>query len=123
MSEQSHTASDQQEKKNRQIDNSTAKPEQMEGQAADKVLSESLSGAAGDDSIHSRATSLNDHRFQTAQRQAIASQVGRVKGNRYLQRVMANRKEQGQGESDIGQTNDPGEGEAEGVHGEMSEEP
>ena len=43
--------------------------------------------AAGDGSA--QIARLNDGRWLTAQRQALASQIGRVQGNRHLQRVMA----------------------------------
>jgi outer membrane protein OmpA-like peptidoglycan-associated protein len=123
MSEQSHIPSDQQEKLNRQKDISPAQPEQAEGQAADAILSGSLSGAAGDNSVRSKAARLSDHRFQTVQRQANVAQVGQVKGNRYLQRVMAKGKEKGPQATDIRQANDPGEHEIDELNAETSTEP
>lgn len=45
--------------------------------------------AGGADTIDAQAALLGDRRFQTAQRQALAAQIGRVQGNRHLQRVVA----------------------------------
>ncbi len=45
--------------------------------------------AAGADCGGAPTARLNNSRLQTAQRQAIASQIGRVQGNRYLQRALA----------------------------------
>ncbi len=39
--------------------------------------------------LQAQAARLADHRFQTVQRQATASRLGRVGGNRYLQRLVA----------------------------------
>lgn len=48
-----------------------------------------LIGGADDPTIQAQAARLSDMRFRTAQRQAMASQIGRVAGARYLQRVMS----------------------------------
>lgn len=45
-------------------------------------------GVAGDGLIDARATRLADPRFQTVQRQAMASQAGHMQGNQYLQRFI-----------------------------------
>jgi hypothetical protein len=45
-----------------------------------------------DGSIEAHATQLGDVRLQDAQRQALAVQIGRVNGNRHLQRVVASLK-------------------------------
>jgi hypothetical protein len=44
--------------------------------------------AAGDSSVEGQAARLADLRFAAVQRQAMAAQIGRVAGNRYLQRVI-----------------------------------
>jgi hypothetical protein len=44
--------------------------------------------AAGDGSIEAQASQLSDFRLQPVQRQALAAQIGRVQGNRHLQRVL-----------------------------------
>ena len=43
----------------------------------------------GDAAVGGQATRLGDSRMQTAQRQAMAAQIGRLHGNRHLQRVVA----------------------------------
>ncbi len=48
--------------------------------------------AAGDGTIQAQATRLGDPRLQSTQRQALAAQIGRVQGNRYLQRVIGSSK-------------------------------
>jgi hypothetical protein len=48
--------------------------------------------AAGDGTIEGQAARLRDSRLQTAQRQAMAAQIGRVQGNKHLQRVVASLK-------------------------------
>lgn len=45
--------------------------------------------APGGSSIHAQAALLGDLRFQTAQRQATAMHIGQMRGNQYLQRVLA----------------------------------
>ena len=47
----------------------------------------------GDGSI--QAAHLRDPRLQTAQRQAIAKQLGKIGGNRYLQRILAHQPPKG----------------------------
>jgi hypothetical protein len=44
--------------------------------------------AAEGESIEDQAALLNDTRFQAAQRQALAAQIGQVQGNQHLQRVI-----------------------------------
>jgi hypothetical protein len=46
-------------------------------------------GLPSDSSIHTHTNLLNDDRFLTVQRQGIASQIGRIAGNQYLQRAVA----------------------------------
>lgn len=46
-------------------------------------------GAADDGTIQAQAAQISDWRLQTVQRQALASQIGRVQGNQHLQRVIA----------------------------------
>lgn len=48
--------------------------------------------AAGDGTIQAQAARLGDVRLQSAQRHALAAQIGRVQGNRHLQRVVASLK-------------------------------
>lgn len=45
--------------------------------------------AVGGSTIQAQAAQLNDPRLQRAQRQALATHIGRVQGNQYLQRMMA----------------------------------
>lgn len=47
---------------------------------------------AGDSTIEAQAARLSDSRLLTAQRRALAAQLGRVQGNQYLQRVVASLK-------------------------------
>jgi hypothetical protein len=46
----------------------------------------------GDGTITAQAAQLGDSRLQTAQRQALAAHIGRVGGNRHLQRVITSVK-------------------------------
>ena len=65
-----------------------ASPEQVSQPSSLAGLPGPLWGAAGDPSIETQAARLNNTKFQTAQRQALAVQLGRVGGNQYLQRVL-----------------------------------
>lgn len=64
---------------------------------ANEVVTESLTAgglpgsvmAAGTSSVEGQAARLADLRFAAVQRQAMAAQIGRVAGNRYLQRVIS----------------------------------
>jgi len=53
------------------------------------LLSASSATAARADAVKTHAARLSDARFPTAQRQAFAVQIGRVLGNRHLQRVVS----------------------------------
>lgn len=48
-----------------------------------------LLNARGEGTIRSQAARLSEARLQTAQRQAMAAQIGRQQGNRHLRRVVA----------------------------------
>ena len=48
---------------------------------------------AGGSTVQARAARLGDPPLQTAQRQDLATQIGRVQGNRHLQRVVASLKQ------------------------------
>jgi len=45
-------------------------------------------GVFGGGSVENQATRLNGPQLQTAQRQTVAAQIGRVQGNRHLQQIM-----------------------------------
>lgn len=64
------------------------KPAQQ-AKSASSVLSDSFITSPDDTSIPVQAARLTNVHFQTAQRQAMANQIGRVGGNRYLQKVIA----------------------------------
>jgi hypothetical protein len=55
-------------------------------------------GAADGGTIQAQAAQLGDLRLQSAQRQALAAQIGRVQGNQHLQRVVASLKRGGSSE-------------------------
>ena len=57
--------------------------------AAVADLARGLGGAADEASIQAQVAQLSDARFQTAQRVALAAQIGRIQGNQHLQRVVA----------------------------------
>ena len=48
-----------------------------------------LIGSSDDPGLNAQAARLGDRRFSPAQRQAMARQIGRLQGNRHLQRVLA----------------------------------
>jgi hypothetical protein len=67
------------------------RPETAHEAVEEQVTAGGLPGgvmAAGDGSVAGQAARLADVRFAAVQRQAMAAQIGRVAGNRYLQRVM-----------------------------------
>jgi outer membrane protein OmpA-like peptidoglycan-associated protein len=59
-------------------------------------------GAADQPFLQAQAERLGDARLQIAQRQALATQIGRVQGNRHIQRVMALQSIQRQDGADAG---------------------
>ena len=88
MSKQNQSAESQADKKNKRA------AEPAVNQPAHELANASLLpagplAAAGDGSIEDQAARLGDSRFLTAQRWAMATQIGRVQGNRHLQRVIA----------------------------------
>ncbi len=98
MSNQGQKKTSEQNKKKQQVnkpDSTTQvnKPdsttEQIGEQASLIGLSSSLVGSRGDSTIQAQAAQLGDTRFQTAQRQMMARQIGQIGGNLYLQRVVA----------------------------------
>jgi hypothetical protein len=63
--------------------------EQTEKDVKSAKLSDSVITSSDDTSLPAQAARLTNVHFQTAQRQAMANQIGRVGGNRYLQKVIA----------------------------------
>jgi hypothetical protein len=88
MASQQQAAKGPQEKASQPKHQAEAAPETMQ----EEVFAEgALPGgvmAAGDSSVAGQAARLADVRFAVVQRQAMAAQIGRVAGNRYLQRVI-----------------------------------
>jgi len=109
-------AQSQPEKKNGQNHKPAVLPEQANEFAGVVVLPEGLLGANGDGRIDGQAARLADPRLQTAQRLAIAGQIGKVQGNLHLQHVLqatthkGNRNNNGQKENRE-KTNEPLPGE------------
>lgn len=96
MSKQNQAAESQQEKPTHQKNRLAVVTEQAEGQVSVTELARGLMTATGDSSGQAQAARLSDRRFLTAQRQAMVAHIGRVGGNHYLQRVMAQMKDHGQ---------------------------
>jgi hypothetical protein len=99
MSKQNQAVNNQPEKQNHLKDRPKGITEQAEGQLPITSLSGSLLGVAANRSPQDQATRLADRRFLTVQRQVMTTQIGRVGGNQYLQRVMAQMKGDGQKEA------------------------
>jgi hypothetical protein len=93
MSEQKQTVESQLNKQNQQKNQPDLMTEQTEEQSVLEGLSKGLVGSTNNASIQAQAARLGDTRLQTVQRQAIATQIGRSGGNHYLQRVMAQMKQ------------------------------
>ncbi len=62
--------------------------EQRESQVGTSEIPIPHSGAADQPSIQAQANLLSDRRYRPAQRQAVAARIGKVQGNRHLQRVI-----------------------------------
>ncbi len=99
MTKQNQAAETKSDKKRRP----KVEPPVVEEQTGDVAsLAQLLGGpmaAAGDGTMEGQVARLGDLRLQTAQRQAMATQIGRVQGNRHLQRVVASLKRDGQRET------------------------
>jgi len=89
MAEQKRTTETQDEKLRRQEIKQEAAAREAVRQAAFPASGGGPVGPPDDISIQAVAARLGDTRFQTAQRQAMANQTGRVGGNWYLQQVIA----------------------------------
>jgi hypothetical protein len=89
MSNQRQAAEGQHRNQNQQNDKPAPITEPIGDQVSLVRLPRGFIGAADDSSIGVQAAYLSNRRFQTIQRQALAAQLGRVGGNRYLQRVIA----------------------------------
>lgn len=87
------TIENQQETKKQQKNKQDIVIEQIEEQIQLARLSGFPIAGSGQASIQTSAAQLSDKRFQTAQQQAMASQIGRLYGNQYLQRVIAQTKQ------------------------------
>jgi len=99
MSKQNQPLTSQQKKRNKPKNGPHIPAEQVRDQAAKA----DLIGPAGYSSILGQAARLRDARFPTAQRQSMATQIGRVGGNQYLQNVMDPRTQPGLEVGDVGQ--------------------
>ncbi len=88
------TAEGQHDTKKQQKNKPDVLTEQTEERVNVAGLPGGLIGLADDTSIQAQAARLGDIRFQTAQRQALAAQIGRVQGNQHLQRVMTQIKQE-----------------------------
>jgi hypothetical protein len=91
------TQNDERDQKRRRRTKSMA-AELADGQTGLAAPSELPGGpivAARDGTIPAQAARLGDPRLQTVQRQALAAQIGRVQGNRHLQRVVVSLKQDG----------------------------
>lgn len=88
MSKQNHVVASLQEKQKQQKNRPAIVTQQADGQVPVTELPGRLMPAAGHSSTQVQATGFSDRRFHTAQRQAIAAQLGRVGGNQHLQKVM-----------------------------------
>jgi len=66
--------------------------EESSGQDDLDALLKGPAGVLGGGSLENQVACLKDPRLQTVQRQALAAQVGRVQGNRHLQRVLTSLK-------------------------------
>src|SRR5512145_1269843 len=99
MAKRNQAVKSQQEKQKQQKKRAAIVTEHAYGQVPVTKLPGSLMTAAAHSSMQLQATGLSDRRFHTAQRQAMASQIGRVGGNQHLQRVIAQVKEPEQGKS------------------------
>jgi hypothetical protein len=88
MPKQNQTVEKHQEKPNQQANSPEIAGEQVADSMNGVGLLGAVMGAGGDDSVQAQAARLMDRRFLTAQRQAMAMQIGRVGGNKHLQRVM-----------------------------------
>lgn len=73
-------------KQQKQVKTKQTAPVVNETEIADRT---NPSRAAYGDSFYIQAARLDDPRLHTEQRQALATQIGRVQGNRHLQRVIA----------------------------------
>lgn len=90
---QSHIAKAGSEKKNPPKVESTGVAELTGDAAALAQLPGGPIAAAGDGTIQPHAAPLGDPRLQRAQRHALATRIGRVAGNRHLQRVVTSIRE------------------------------
>jgi len=89
MSSQHQAAEGQQHKPNQQNNKPGLITEPSGGQVTPPGNPSGFIGAVDDTSIEAQAARLGDIRFRMIQRQAMAAQLGRVGGNQFLQRVIA----------------------------------
>ena len=106
MAKRNQAVKSQQKKQKQQKNRAAIVTEQAYSQVPITKLPGSLMTAAHN-SMQLQATGLSDRRFHTAQRQAMASQIGRVGGNQHLQRVIAQVKEPEQRKSAPAATRHP----------------
>ena len=88
MSSQQQRVEDQRDRQTKPGSEPPAVAEKEEGVAIPPQLASGLAGAADSTSPGDQPGGLSDTRFQLAQRQARAAALGRLGGNRYLQRVV-----------------------------------
>lgn len=96
MPKQAQTANAQADKENKTKPEPVVNPTSANDLGGLSQLPNSLMAAAGSGSSEAQAARLADPRWQSAQRQALAGQIGRIQGNRHLQRTMASLKQQNQ---------------------------
>jgi hypothetical protein len=89
MAPQSKVTEAQPGRKNGQKPQPAVLPQQASQFAEVEEWPGSLLGVQGSPNIDAQAGRLADTRFQTAQRRAMAGQIGQVQGNHHLQRVLA----------------------------------
>jgi hypothetical protein len=95
MSKQNQAVETQQKKQNQQKSGPEIAGEQTIDQINSIELLRGVMGVGGDPSTQAQAMNITDRRFFKVQRQAMVTQIGRVSGNKHLQRVMAHAEEPG----------------------------
>ncbi|NOZ06904.1 MAG: hypothetical protein GXP41_11250 [Chloroflexi bacterium] len=108
MSKQNQTVTNQQKKQDRPKDRPKVIGGQLQDQGLETELYRNLRGIMGDHSVQGQVCLLSDARFPTVQRQFMTTQIGRVSGNQFLQRVMSQMNgEEGDTSQVASETNNP----------------
>src|SRR3990172_2256739 len=92
MAKQNQAVEAQPDKKSRHISEPTIVAEPVSDWIGLAELPIGPIGAAGDGSVEAQAARLTDGRWQSAQRRALAIQIGRMQGNHHLQRLAVSLK-------------------------------